>query len=134
MKRELTITPEAIDESRLAQNREFSSKSGAVIQFLGVVRDQEDSIAIFSIEYETFEAMARCQFEKIFDRVEQCWPIESIRLIHRIGSVGVGVPSLWIEVMARHRGEAFAACQFTIDEMKRVVPIWKKPIPKKPNE
>ena len=131
MKRELTITREGIDDSRLAQNREPSSKSGAVIMFLGVVRDEEDSVAISTIEYETFEAMARRQFENIFDQIEQRWPIQSIRLIHRIGPVQVGTPSLWVEVMAPHRAEAFAACQFAIDEMKRVVPIWKKPIPEK---
>ena len=99
--------------------------------FLGVVRDEEDSVAISTIEYETFEAMARRQFENIFDQIEQRWPIQSIRLIHRIGPVRVGTPSLWVEVMAPHRAEAFAACQFAIDEMKRVVPIWKKPIPEK---
>jgi len=134
MKRELTITREGIDESALAHGRAQLSKSGAVIVFLGVVRDEEDSNVISAIEYETFEAMARHQFEKIFDQIEQRWPIQSIRLRHRIGRVEAGAASLWVEVIAPHRGEAFAACQFAIDEMKRVVPIWKKPISEKRNE
>ena len=53
--------------------------------------------------------------------------MESVRLVHRVGMVKVNEPSLWVEVVTPHRGEAFAACQWLIDEMKRVVPIWKKP-------
>jgi molybdopterin synthase catalytic subunit len=132
MRRQLTINTSPLDEAALAADRSRSSTAGAVIVFLGVVRDKENSVPILSIEYEAFEAMTRRQFEKIFDQVESRWPIESIRLIHRIGPVGIGEASLWVEVMAPHRGEAFAACQFTIDEMKRVVPIWKKAIPAVP--
>jgi molybdopterin synthase catalytic subunit len=72
--------------------------------------------------------MVRHQFELIFSQIEERWPIESIRLVHRIGVVQANQASLWVEVIAPHRGEAFAACEFLIDEMKRVVPIWKKPI------
>jgi molybdopterin synthase catalytic subunit len=64
----------------------------------------------------------------IFQEIERRWPIESVRLVHRIGIVKVNEPSLWVEMTAPHRGEAFAACQFLIDEMKRVVPIWKNPV------
>ena len=72
--------------------------------------------------------MARHQFELIFQEIEKRWPIESVRLVHRVGLVKVNEPSLWVEVVAAHRGEAFAACQFLIDEMKRIVPIWKKAV------
>jgi molybdopterin synthase catalytic subunit len=73
--------------------------------------------------------MAEHQFNLLFDEMAKRWPIESVRLVHRIGVVKVNEPSLWVEVVAPHRGEAFAACQWLIDEMKRVVPIWKKPVP-----
>ena len=53
---------------------------------------------------------------------------ESVRVVHRIGLIKVNEPSLWVEITAPHRGEAFAACQWLIDEMKKVVPIWKKPL------
>ena len=82
--------------------------------------------AISAIDYEAFECMAEHQFNLLFDEMEKRWPIESVRLMHRVGAVKVNEPSLWAEVVAPHRGEAFAACQFLIDEMKRVVPIWKK--------
>ena len=71
--------------------------------------------------------MADHRFNLLFDGLQQRWPVESVRLVHRIGVVGVNEPSLWVEIVAPHRAEAFAACQWLIDEMKRVVPIWKRP-------
>jgi molybdopterin synthase catalytic subunit len=76
--------------------------------------------------------MAVHQFHKIFDQVQERWPVESVRLVHRTGPVAVNEPSLWVEVCAPHRSEAFAACQFLIDQMKKVVPIWKRPLPTTP--
>lgn len=128
MNRHLTITPEPINEAELAKSRTMSSSMGAAVSFLGVVRNQEQDKPIRAIEYEAHPKMAEHQFNLLFDQIEKRWPIESIRLIHRIGVVNVNEPSLWVEVIAPHRGEAFAACQFLIDEMKRVVPIWKKPL------
>jgi len=109
--------------------RFISPQAGAVVYFLGVVRGSESGVTISSIEYETFEKMAEHQFHLLFDEIEKRWPIESVRLVHRVGLVKVNEPSLWVEVIGPHRGEAFAACQWLIDEMKRVVPIWKKPLP-----
>ena len=128
MKRWLRIQSEPIDETTLTKERSISSGIGAVIYFLGVVRATEGTETITAIDYEAFEKMAHHQFARIFDEVERRWPIESIRLVHRIGSVSVNEPSLWVEVAAPHRAEAFAACQFLIDEMKKVVPIWKRPV------
>jgi len=128
MHRELTITPVPIDEPALLRNRKISDGMGAVIYFLGVVRGTEEGATIRAIDYEAFQKMAVHQFDLLFDEMEKRWPIESVRLVHRTGIVKVGEPSLWVEVVAPHRGEAFAACQWLIDEMKRVVPIWKKPL------
>ena len=129
MKRNLKITNEPIAEASLFAHRQSSDAAGAVIYFLGIVRGIEESAPIGAIEYETFQKMAEHQFHLLFDEIEKRWPIQSVRLIHRIGVVKVSEPSLWVEVIAPHRGEAFAACQWLIDEMKRVVPIWKKPLP-----
>jgi len=128
MKRQLTITTEPINEATLIVQRTISHGMGAVVNFLGVVRGEEEGKTIFAIEYEAFEKMVTRQFNLLFDEMEKRWPIESVRLVHRIGVVKVNEPSLWVEVVAPHRGEAFAACQWLIDEMKRVVPIWKKPV------
>jgi len=128
MHRELTITTAEIDEAALLRNRKLSFEMGAVIYFLGIVRGTEEGAAIRAIEYEAFQKMVEHQFNLLFDEIEKRWPIESVRLVHRIGVVNVNEASLWVEVVAPHRGEAFAACQWLIDEMKRVVPIWKKPV------
>jgi molybdopterin synthase catalytic subunit len=128
MKRQLNINTEPIDEVALLRQRTLSDGMGAVVNFLGVVRGVEEGKTISAIEYEAFEKMVTHQFNLLFDEMETRWPIESIRLVHRIGVVKVNEPSLWVEIVAPHRGEAFAACQWLIDEMKRVVPIWKKPI------
>ena len=128
MKRELTITSQPINEAALSAQRATSNGMGAVVYFLGLVRGTEENQSIGALEYETFQEMARHQFELIFQEMEKRWPIESVRLVHRVGVVKVNEPSLWVEVVAPHRGEAFAACQFLIDEMKRVVPIWKKAV------
>ena len=128
MKKQLTITLEPINEAALVSQRELSAGMGAVVSFLGVVRGSEDGKTISAIEYEAFEKMVRHQFDLLFDEMAKRWPIESVRLVHRIGVVKVNEPSLWVEIVAPHRTEAFAACQWLIDEMKRVVPIWKRPI------
>ena len=128
MIRQLTITSELIDEPALLRQRQMSNGMGAAIYFLGVVRGNEEGQTIRAIDYEAFQKMAEHQFHLLFDEIEKRWPIESVRLVHRIGMVKVNEPSLWVEVIAPHRGEAFAACQWLIDEMKRVVPIWKKPV------
>ena len=128
MKRELAISAEPIDEARLVAARRMSSGMGAAVYFAGVVREMEGERALKGIDYEAFRAMAEHQFQLIFDAVAQRWPVESVRVVHRIGFVKVNEASLWVEVIAPHRGEAFAACQWLIDELKRVVPIWKKPV------
>ena len=128
MRRRLTITREAIDEAGLLAQRTVSGGMGAVINFFGLVRDTEAKAAISALEYEVFEEMAKHQFNLLFDQMEKRWPIESVRLVHRVGVVRVNEPSLCVEIVAPHRAEAFAACQWLVDEMKRVVPIWKKPV------
>lgn len=130
MKRALTITNAPLDEAALLRERKLSGGMGAVVYFLGVVRESEEGKAIHAIEYEAFQKMAEHQFNLLFDEIEKRWPVESARLVHRVGMVKVNEPSLWVEIVAPHRAEAFAACQWLIDEMKRVVPIWKKPAPR----
>jgi molybdopterin synthase catalytic subunit len=128
MKRTLIVTQHPIDETALLARRHMSEGMGAAVYFAGVVRGSEEQQPITALDYEAFEPMARHQFELIFQEIEKRWPVESVRLVHRLGMVPVNEPSLWVEVIAPHRGEAFAASQYLIDEMKRLVPIWKKAV------
>jgi molybdopterin synthase catalytic subunit len=128
MKRQLSITTKPIDEAALLAQRLVSSSIGAAVSFLGMVRGSEAGARISALEYEVFQRMVEHQMSLVFDEMEKRWPVESVRLVHRVGLVKVGEASLWVEVVAPHRGEAFAACQWLIDELKRVAPIWKKAV------
>ena len=127
MNRQLTFTTEPINEAVLVAQRKLTGGMGAVVYFTGVVRGNEGGTGISALEYESFQKMAEHQFGLLFDEIEKQWPVESVRVVHRLGLVNVNEASLWVEVVAPHRGEAFAACQWLIDRMKEVVPIWKKP-------
>src|SRR5262245_2825394 len=109
MTSEVLLTKEPIDESGLVARRRMSAGMGAAVYFTGVVRGEEEGAPIHAIDYEAFEAMVRHQFDLIFKQMKSRWPIESVRLVHRIGVVPVNKASLWVEVIAPHRGEAFAA-------------------------
>lgn len=128
MKSSFVLLQSPIDEAFLQESRTLSGAMGAVICFLGYVRGLENKKPITAIEYEVFSEMAGRQFQLLFDEIESRWPVASVRLVHRVGLVPVNEASLWVEVVAPHRGEAFAACQHLIDEMKKRVPIWKKPV------
>ena len=128
MKTQLTITTEPIDEAALLSQRTMSQGMGAGGCFVGVVRGTEGAENISALEYEAFQRMAQHQIKLLFEELGRRWSVESVRLVHRVGRVKVNESSLWVEVVARHRGEAFAACQWLIDELKRVAPIWKKPV------
>lgn len=129
MTTDLVISPDPIDEPALVATRRASAGMGAAMTFAGIVRGAEGDAPIRAIDYESFRPMAEHQFRRLFAELERRWPmIESVRLTHRTGIVPVGEPSLWLEVVAPHRAESFAAGQWLIDEMKRVVPIWKKPL------
>jgi molybdopterin synthase catalytic subunit len=105
----------------------FSGTAGAVVEFWGVVRDREGTEPIQAIDYEAHIPMAEHQLRQIVEEAQTHFTFESIVLHHRIGWVPVGEPSLWVCLGAKHRAEAFAACQWVIDRLKERVPIWKHP-------
>jgi molybdopterin synthase catalytic subunit len=100
---------------------------GAVVDFWGVVRELEDGREIEGIEYEANTIMAKHQLEKIAKRAASDFAVNLIVIHHRIGFVRASESSLWVRVAARHRAEAFAASQWIVGELKKTVPIWKKP-------
>jgi molybdopterin synthase catalytic subunit len=101
--------------------------NGAVIVMSGMVRNQTDGRPVEYLEYQAYEPMALRVFEQIANEVSQKWPIVTRTIIHhRVGKLRIGEVSVLIAVGAPHRGEAFAACQYTIDTLKHQAPIWKK--------
>ncbi len=124
---ELLLIEQPIDEAE-AKLGKFGGDVGGVVTFWGVVRDIEEGKPITALEYSAYREMAEHQFRRILAETHQKWPLKRIRVIHRLGKIAVGEPSLLVRVEASHRDEAFAAAQFIIDELKQKVPIWKKGI------
>jgi molybdopterin synthase catalytic subunit len=100
--------------------------AGATVTFLGLTRNHNNGRAVTLLEYEAYPGMAEQEMERIGLEAGQRWPIHKIAVVHRTGPVPVGEASVAIAVSAAHRKEAFAACQFVIDQLKQTVPIWKK--------
>jgi molybdopterin synthase catalytic subunit len=101
-------------------------ESGGINLFLGTTRNHSSGKAVTMLEYEAYEPMALKMMNAIADDARQAWEIQNVAVVHRVGRVPVGETSVAIAVSAAHRDEAFRACRFLIDELKRVVPIWKR--------
>jgi molybdopterin synthase catalytic subunit len=108
---------------------EFRADAGAVVEFWGVVRGLENNEEIAGIEYEAHVEMAEHQLEKLVAEAHEKFGFQSLLLQHRIGFVAAAEPSLFVRVLSQHRGPALKACEWVIERMKAVVPIWKKPVP-----
>lgn len=113
---------------------EWQVSAGAVVDFWGVVRALEDGREISGIEYEAHDAMAQHQMEMLAERAAADFPLEEIILRHRIGFVPAGEASLFLRVTSGHRTAAFEASQWMIGELKKKVPIWKRPLFVRQNE
>jgi molybdopterin synthase catalytic subunit len=103
-----------------------SLAAGAIVDFLGVVRELEDGREIEGIDYEAHEAMAEHQMKIIADAAAETFRLNQVLLHHRIGFVRAGEASLFLRVRAQHRAAAFEASQWIVDELKKKVPIWKR--------
>jgi molybdopterin synthase catalytic subunit len=101
--------------------------NGAIVLMSGTVRNNTAGQAVTYLEYQAYEPMALRVFQQIAAEVRQQWPdVTHVIIHHRTGKLEIGEVSVLIAVGAPHRGEAFAACQYTIDTLKHRAPIWKK--------
>jgi molybdopterin synthase catalytic subunit len=103
-----------------------SPADGAVCLFVGVVRHENAGRPVSHLEYEAYEDMALPLMEQIAAEAARRWPVSEVRMVHRLGRLEIGEPSVAVAVVSPHRAEAFAACRFAIDSLKASVPIWKK--------
>ena len=123
----VAIREEALDPSAIA-GRVRSDHDGALVVFEGVVRSQSRGKQVRALVYEAYGSMAQRQMEQLGEEARRRWPISELAIVHRTGTLQVGEVSVVIAVAAPHRGNAFDACEWLIDELKRTVPIWKKEI------
>jgi molybdopterin synthase catalytic subunit len=101
--------------------------AGAIVDFWGVVRELEDGREIEGIDYKAHGAMAEHQLRVIAEEAATHFELRRVLIRHRVGFVAVGEASLFLQVAAGHRGVAFEASKWIVDELKRKVPIWKHP-------
>lgn len=99
---------------------------GAVVLFLGTVRNENFGRRVLSVTYEAYEKMAVQELKRIADEIRQKWTIGRIAIVHRTGKLTVGEVSVAIVVSAPHRHEAFEAARTAIERIKEIVPIWKQ--------
>src|SRR2546425_9570087 len=99
---------------------------GGTCVFLGTVRNGPEESGVAAIEYSAYDDMAEAELQRIVGDARERWPGARIALRHRLGHVAVGEPSIAIVAAAPHRAQAFEACRYVIEEVKRRLPGWKK--------
>jgi len=121
----ISLTPHPIDHHALTEQVRRPG-CGAVVTFLGTVRDLTDGKVTTALDYEAYPGMAEKKLAEIERETREKWPVGDIALIHRLGHLEVGDVSVAVAVSCPHRHQAFDACRYAIDRLKELVPIWKK--------
>jgi len=121
----IRIVESKIDREEIVQSV-ATPESGAIATFDGTVRNQAREKPVTHLHYEAFPEMALKELEKIRAEAMQRWPLNGMAIVHRVGRMEIGESSVVIAVSSAHRKDAFEACRFAIDTLKKTVPIWKK--------
>jgi molybdopterin synthase catalytic subunit len=119
------VTDRPLDAARLLADC-VSPEDGAALLFWGVVRNENDGRAVDQLEYHAYGAMAEKEMLRIAQEAVERFGTGDIRVVHRVGTLDVGEASVAIVVAAPHRGEAYEASRYVIEELKRRVPVWKR--------
>ena len=101
-------------------------KTGAIVCFSGLVREFGDRTDVHAIELEHYPGMTEKHLQKICDEAKSKWAIIDILLLHRVGKISIGEPIVLVSVWTSHRGDAFDACRFIMEDLKSRAPFWKK--------
>ncbi|OFJ47118.1 molybdenum cofactor biosynthesis protein MoaE [Janthinobacterium lividum] len=110
----------------IAQLRAGNPKVGAVVGFVGTVRDMNDGLEVAAMELEHYPGMTEKAILAIVEQARARWPVSAALVIHRVGPLLPQEQIVLVAVSSSHRGEAFAACEFIIDYLKTEAPFWKK--------
>lgn len=121
----IQISPDPIPVEEILQ-RVRDLRCGAVVLFLGTVRELTDGRRTVSLSYESYEQMAELEIRKLIREAQASWPLRHVAIQHRIGPLQLGDDAVAVAVSSPHRKEAFAAAEFLMDRIKQTVPIWKQ--------
>ncbi len=122
---EFRVTGQKIDPAQLILAI-GDTRVGACVTFEGRVRRQNEGRSVLSLDYEAFKPLAEKEGQRILEEARQKFGVLDAVCVHRTGSLKLGDLAVWIAITAEHRGAAFDACRYVIDEAKARVPIWKK--------
>lgn len=120
----IAITSDVLDLTALIRGLQAAG-TGAVTAFLGLVRDHNQGRRVRHLVYEAYEPLAERALARIVEEVRDHWPSATVAVHHRIGRLEVGEASVAIAVASPHRADGFAACRYTIERVKQILPIWK---------
>ena len=121
----VSITSGPIDAAALLRGAARPS-DGAALVFLGVVRDHNEGREVGHLDYQAYPEMAEAVLCEIAGEARSRWDTGSIRVVHRTGRLEIGEVSVAIVVGSPHRGDAYGASRYIIEELKKRVPIWKR--------
>lgn len=122
------LSAEPLDAARL-QAALYDAEAGGVAVFVGVTRARraaDDPRVTTALEYDAYGPMAVRELRELLDAARAQWPLVRAVIVHRVGTVAAGEPSVFVGVATPHRGAAFEACRWLIDHLKARVPIWKR--------
>jgi molybdopterin synthase catalytic subunit len=119
------LTSDPIDPAELTEAVR-STASGAVVLFLGTVRELTAGRRTVALDYEAYGPMAEAKLEELETEARRQWPLDKVAIVHRVGHLELGDVSVAVAVSSAHRHDAFEAARFLIDTLKQTVPIWKK--------
>jgi molybdopterin synthase catalytic subunit len=122
----VAVTPDPLDVQALtAEVAGTATADGAITTFIGLVREQNQGRRVSFLEYEAYEPLAVRALNRIVEEARESWPTARLGVHHRIGRLELGEASIIIVAASPHRAAAFAACRYTIERVKQIVPIWK---------
>ena len=122
---QVAVTSKPLDANALAALVDAKG-DGAVVTFAGLVRDHNQGRQVQFLEYEAYEPLAVRALQRIVDEARELWPGARVAVHHRLGRLEIGEASIVIAAASAHRADAFAACRYTIERVKQIVPIWKR--------
>jgi molybdopterin synthase catalytic subunit len=122
---QVAVTSAPLDSDALATLVDAKG-DGAVVTFAGLVRDHNQGRHVQFLEYEAYMPLALRALQRIVDETRDLWPGARVAVHHRLGRLEIGEASIVIAAASAHRAEAFAACRYTIERVKQIVPIWKR--------
>lgn len=124
---QISILTTPLDPEReMAALRRDNPSIGALVSFVGLMRDMNAGEAVTAMTLEHYPGMTEKALGKIVEEAQGRWELQAVRVVHRVGRLSPLDPIVLVAVASRHRGEAFRACEFIIDYLKTRAPFWKK--------